>query len=146
MEGEALNTTERARDESAAEFPEPKRLREADAIIEILDSNDEDDSAVEVIEISDDDEVDISAMVLGCLRETPPLAESTLLSSSMDRGEVIDIADDDEAEAVGSDGIWDSLDDIPIDRRRYESLESGFLTEIDDGGVIGLFDFPELGF
>lgn len=64
MEGEALNTTERARDESAAEFPEPKRLREADAIIEILDSNDEDDSAVELIEISDDDEEDISAWFL----------------------------------------------------------------------------------
>ena len=169
MSMEVYGYNKRGRDESA-EFPEAKRLREADLISDILDNDDALDSGSDGVEdLADvikslEEEIMAPApaleeednrtplLVLGYLLEAsddelglPPAVGSSPPSSSSDGVEVVEIADDETEEVAGFDRIWGFEDDVSA-ASPYEGLEFGVQTEFDDGVIFngGLFDYWDL--
>ena len=169
MSMEVYGYNKRGRDESA-EFPEAKRLREADLISDILDNDDALDSGSDGVEdLADvikslEEEIMAPApapaaleeednrtplLVLGYLLEAsddelglPPAVGSSPPSSSSDGVEVVEIADDETEEVAGFDRIWGFEDDVSA-ASPYEGLEFGGQTEFDDGVFFDgdLFDY-----
>ena len=165
---EVHGNNKRDRDESA-EFPEAKRLREADLIFDILNDDDVVDSSADCVnDLADvikslEEEIAVPAteegersgsplLDLGYLLEAsddelglPPAVGSSPPSMSSDGVEVVGIADDETEPVAGFDRIWGFEDDVSA-ASPYEGLEFGVQTEFDDGVIFngGLFDYWDL--
>lgn len=141
---EGAGTCKRSRDESA-DFPEAKRLREADLIFDILDDEDGavDESVGDLADVIKRLEEEIAApspppeLDLGYLLEAsddelglPPAVGSSPYSSC-------EVADE-GTETAGFDRIWGFED---------EGLEFVMPTEFDDSVIFdgGLFEYSDAG-